>query len=62
MAAIYTATVLYWLRDVSEGDAETLAFLDRRLAGSARLRKLRTRFDALVDRLPRPRMLRPSES
>ena len=59
LAAIYTATVLYWLRDTSEGDAETLAFLDRRLAGSARLRKLRTRFDALVEKLPRPKMLRP---
>jgi len=45
LAAIYTATFLYWLRDVSENDVETLAFLDRRLAGSARLRKLRTRFD-----------------
>jgi ubiquinone biosynthesis protein COQ9 len=61
LAAIYGATVLYWLRDTSDGDAETLAFLDRRLAGSARLRRLRTRFDAMVDKLPRPPMLRPKE-
>ena len=35
--AIYTATVLYWLRDTSEDDAATLAFLDRRLAGAGRI-------------------------
>ncbi|MBS0643890.1 MAG: COQ9 family protein [Proteobacteria bacterium] len=62
LAAIYTATVLYWLRDTSEGDADTLAFLDRRLAGSARLRKLRNRFDDMVAKLPRPKMLRAQES
>ena len=33
LAVIYSATLLYWLRDTSEDDAATLAFLDRRLAG-----------------------------
>ena len=32
LAAVYTATLLYWLRDHSEGDEDTLPFLDRRLA------------------------------
>jgi ubiquinone biosynthesis protein COQ9 len=41
LAAVYGATLLFWLRDTSEGDAETLAFLDRRLAGVARLGRLR---------------------
>jgi len=59
LAAIYTATVLYWLRDSSEGDADTLAFLDRRLATTARLHGLRKRFDAMLEKLPRPPALRP---
>jgi ubiquinone biosynthesis protein COQ9 len=44
LAAIYTATMLYWLRDTSEDDAATLAFLDRRLAGLGRITRLRRRF------------------
>ncbi len=58
LTAIYSATVLYWLRDFSEDDAPTLAFLDRRLAGQARVHRLRKRADAWLARLPRPRMPR----
>ncbi len=43
LAAVYAATVLFWLRDTSEDDAATLAFLDRRLAGVGRIGKLRAR-------------------
>jgi ubiquinone biosynthesis protein COQ9 len=43
LASIYTATVLFWLTDQSEDDAATLAFLDRRLAGLARITRLRRR-------------------
>ncbi len=43
LAAIYSATLLFWLRDASEDDAATLAFLDRRLAGVAAVGKLRRR-------------------
>jgi ubiquinone biosynthesis protein COQ9 len=43
LAAIYGATLLVWLRDVSDDDAPTLAFLDRRLAGLARFGRLRRR-------------------
>ena len=31
MSAVYTATVLYWLGDNSEGSEETWHFLDRRI-------------------------------
>ena len=43
LAAIYTATILYWLRDDSEEAAATSAFLDRRLASVAVIGKLRRR-------------------
>lgn len=43
LAGIYAATLLYWLRDTSEDDAATLAFLDRRLAGAAGIGRLRRR-------------------
>jgi ubiquinone biosynthesis protein COQ9 len=54
LTAVYSATLLYWLRDTSDDDADTLAFLDRRLAGVGRLGRLRGRADALLARLPRP--------
>jgi ubiquinone biosynthesis protein COQ9 len=54
LAAVYSATMLYWLRDPSEDDAETLAFLDRRLAGVGRIGRVRGRAEALLARLPRP--------
>jgi ubiquinone biosynthesis protein COQ9 len=43
LTAIYAATVLFWLRDGSDDDAATLAFLDRRLAGVARIGSVRRR-------------------
>ncbi len=58
LAVIYSATILYWLRDTSEDDAATLAFLDRRLAGLGRVYRLRKRAEALTERLPRPPRLR----
>jgi ubiquinone biosynthesis protein COQ9 len=58
LAVVYSATVLYWLRDTSEDDAATLAFLDRRLAGVGRIGRLRGRVDRVLDRLPRPPGLR----
>jgi len=48
LAGIYTATLLFWLRDASEDDAATLAFLDRRLAQRARLAKLIERAERAV--------------
>ena len=50
LAAVYTPTVFYWLRDNGEDDAATLMFLDRRLAGVARIGQLRRRTRAVVGR------------
>ena len=60
LAGVFSATMLFWLRDTSEDDAATLAFLDRRLAGIGRIGQIRKRIDGLVERLPRPRLPRPS--
>jgi ubiquinone biosynthesis protein COQ9 len=58
LAAVYSATLLYWLRDQSDDGAPTLAFLDRRLAGVARVGTLRQRVQAGCARLV-PARLRP---
>ena len=41
LMAVYSATLLYWLRDYSGDDSATTEFLDRRLAGLGRFFKLR---------------------
>jgi ubiquinone biosynthesis protein COQ9 len=46
LAAVYSATLLFWLRDHSEGFANTAAFLDRQLAGVGRIGKLRGQIEA----------------
>ena len=51
LTAVYGTTLLYWLRDDSEADEATLAFLDRRLAGVGRIGRMRGRADALLNRL-----------
>ncbi len=43
LTGVYGSTLLFWLRDQSEDFADTLAFLDRRLAGVARIGKARGR-------------------
>jgi ubiquinone biosynthesis protein COQ9 len=50
LTAAYTATLLFWLRDSSEDDAATLAFLDRRLAGIAWTHRLRRRAEGMLRR------------
>ena len=55
LAGVYTATLLYWLRDDGDDMAATAAFLDRRLAGVGRIGKLRgqveSRLGALRERM-----------
>jgi ubiquinone biosynthesis protein COQ9 len=46
LGAVYSATLLFWLADRSPDGEATLAFLDRRLAGVARIGKLRRRLSA----------------
>ncbi|MCF3945700.1 COQ9 family protein [Acidiphilium sp. AL] len=48
LAGVYTSTLLFWLRDTSDDDAETIAFLDRRLADVARIGKARKRIEAVI--------------
>ncbi len=55
LAAVYGATLLYWLRDAgAEDDAATLAFLDRRLTDIGRIGKLRGRAEAALQRVMPP--------
>ena len=59
LAAIYAATLLYWLEDRSLDFADTRAFLDRRLAEVAIIGRARQHLDTAVERLPNPvRLLR----
>ncbi|HWT10584.1 MAG TPA: COQ9 family protein [Roseomonas sp.] len=43
LAAIYGATLAFWLRDEAEDTGPALAFLDRRLAGLARMQRCRAK-------------------
>src|SRR5207244_5089519 len=52
LAGIHTATVLYWLEDRSEDFADTRGFLERRLAGVARVGRVRQQLGTAVERLP----------
>jgi len=47
---VYGATLLFWLRDVSEDDEDTRAFIDRRLSGVGRLTQARIRATAFLGR------------
>ena len=50
LAAVYTATLLFWLTDESEGGEATLEFLDRRLASVGRIGRLRRRAEGALSR------------
>ena len=41
LGGVYSATVLYWLGDTSEGHAATWAFLDRRIDNVMQIEKLK---------------------
>jgi len=45
LAGVYSSTLLYWLRDFSDGDEATLAFLDRRLSNVAQVGRVRKRVE-----------------
>lgn len=48
LSAVWSATVLFWLGDTSEGKADTRAFIDRRIEGVMRFEK----FKAQARKLP----------
>lgn len=54
VAAVYTATLLYWLQDDSEDSADSWAFLDRRLADALKVTRLRTKVEKRLGQLPNP--------
>jgi ubiquinone biosynthesis protein COQ9 len=51
LTAVYSATLLFWLRDTSDDDADTHAFLARRMQGIGRLLRARGRAGAWLGRL-----------
>ncbi|MDT7952749.1 MAG: COQ9 family protein [Acetobacteraceae bacterium] len=58
---IYGATLLFWLRDQSADDQESLAFLDRRLAGVGRIGQMRGRVARAIERV-RPKMRQEADA
>jgi ubiquinone biosynthesis protein COQ9 len=54
LTAVYTATLLYWLRDPADDDAATLGFLDRRLADVGRITRVRRTVGSTLGRLVPP--------
>jgi ubiquinone biosynthesis protein COQ9 len=51
LAGVYSSTLLFWLRDGSDEDADTLAFLDRRLKDVARIGGVRRSVEDRVARV-----------
>lgn len=63
LAAVYSATVLYWLDDRSETADETWNFLGRRLDDVLKLPKLMSRLSKPLGFLPGPfKMLSPTQT
>jgi ubiquinone biosynthesis protein COQ9 len=52
LGGVYTATLLVWLQDDSDGRAETWGFLDRRIAGVLRFEKAKAHLLEVQDTLP----------
>ena len=54
LAGVYSATLMCWLNDKSDGFATTWAFLDRRIAEVMRIPKALASIGKLTGRLPDP--------
>ncbi len=52
LSSIDAATLLVWIDDDSEGQADTADFLDRRLSGVARFEKAKAKWTGSADRRP----------
>lgn len=52
LSTIHATTLLVWIDDNSEGQADTIAFLDRRLAGVARFEQAKAQWTGSADRRP----------
>ncbi len=55
LAAVYGATLLYWLDDKSEDCAATWTFLDRRIADVMKVPQIKSRITERLKNLPSPR-------
>lgn len=53
LAGVFGSTVLYWLNDRSEGDTDTLDFLDRRLRDVASFGKATAKFKGRLKGFPK---------
>jgi len=54
LAAVYSATFLYWLNDKSDGQAASWAFLDRRIGEVMKIPQIKGQIRSVFDRLPNP--------
>jgi ubiquinone biosynthesis protein COQ9 len=54
LAAVYGATVLYWLADESDDQVETWTFLERRLGDVMAIPKVRARAQRVLSYIPNP--------
>jgi ubiquinone biosynthesis protein COQ9 len=54
LGGVYSATLLYWLDDDSEGAAATHAFIDRRIEGIMRFEKTKRQISHSFGKLPDP--------
>jgi ubiquinone biosynthesis protein COQ9 len=54
LAGVFSATLVYWLDDTSEGHEATWAFLDRRIDDVMRIHRLRGRIERAAGALPDP--------
>jgi ubiquinone biosynthesis protein COQ9 len=54
LAAVLSATTLYWLDDDSDGGEATRGFLDRRIADVMKVPSLTRRLGSVAERLPDP--------
>ena len=52
LGAVYASSLLVWLDDASEGQADTAAFLDRRIDGVMRFEKTKAKLTGRADTLP----------
>jgi ubiquinone biosynthesis protein COQ9 len=54
LGSVYSAALLYWLDDDSDGHADTRAFIDRRIDNVMAFEKSKARLKASLDWLPDP--------
>lgn len=54
LGSVYSATLLYWLDDDSDGHAATWDFIDRRIAGIMAFEKAKAKLSGAMAKLPSP--------